>query len=1486
MVDTVNNTGTDETTSTPSPLLKDFSDDSNSQQFDQSSHSILFSHAEKAPKAVQSPLKPTGSDSNPTESTSYVQATMGGLYADDSPYEHAQKIDTNQKALMMVDKGALAIAHGEPLDNIPNELLNKSTEQVNQEDVDAAEAERHKVRVGTLEAVAGMDRADLIPHTVAQLQEEHVASMEKAKHAIAPQLARNYNTPGAEHLSDDELVDISIDDYTLNAQAKAIDAQSGWRDAGDILNMMVIPDDSYNAAKLSDSSWFSSQEGMQSLADSRAALQPDQKLMFDQHFKEHLDGIESSEIQKYTELLDVMGKNPDMSSEQWMEKAFIAFDVGTVAKGIVKGLSAVNKMRQLSRLGDGYTTAMSAEVATREGMSAETGIPKVDAAMAGNPLKEDLKDSTLKGTTVTGSSETRTRLQDVDKALDEINGIQGVQILPTGRELNDMASKWSKIYNEMDNVESSKVTKTVDGVNIEYTTPEGTFNKSVEYKMDDFGGFQEKELGLGKTLTRHVWSPSFLQGKDTGELVGSAVVGSFKKAKAVSHYNKAFKAATKGVNRKSLQKISDLLGKLNGKDVDINYHKLVNEGIGGTHLTDKEATSLLSIRRIFDHMHETNNYTMRREMELRGLRGTKIGEETHYAKAYDASEDAKQAYRLDVNNNQVLISERGATRSVPSLTSEQIDELYDQGYKMVKNDSTDQYGWFKDINDNHSRYAFVSRDDVGDLPERVLPYTPNYVPRLRKEANFFVKERVPMKVNGNDTVKLRTVAWAKTEAQANKWLDKLERASEGNPHKEFDRDNWSVIGDREMGSDTAGQEQTVRMNGGLYRGSRSQSGIVYAGDNTTEEGIVDPLNTLQGAMRYTADRMSLSEVRQTLRHRWLQDAGLVDDEVRKVPWTKARSLISDSNASPQLKSKLLSAHDQISNISSIPSKSEQAMQGAIKAIAKAADKRGYDNVARYFYNKGKGSPLDALKGSAFHMMLGAFSPAQYVVQFMGATVAMGANPGSFVKAIPRIMGASLTDLIDDSITHGKAIKVLKDKNLITSDMEQDIQFWRTSGMRESVLKANADFDNSGNFMPVDAGVLRRGFNSLANHSTMFYEAGELGSMRTSFFTALEHMKSLAGGKWEYTEANMQKVIERAEQYRLGMSSANKAEFQKGVLALPTQFKSIYTKSLEAMFGKDFTPAEKARIALTQLGLFGAAGVPFVNHFQDAIINKFAPDGVDPETLQSMKKGSVGWLVSDVWGMDAEVSGRVAVAGDIIQEMEDMMFSKQPFLKSFMGASFTSTDKAISGFMNMFAAGKIVIGDDQLNSYDKVGLMAKYFGYQAAQIPSSTRRLMEAYILQSYKEVRTSTGRTLYSAMGDDSNMQTVVARAMGFSSQEMQDLYTVNQALYNRKDKIRDVADVYLGLMNSITLGVDQQDEKQVEAAQMGLTMLKTSIDNDQDREDINKAILAGMKGRNFKDKTISEWLGNYTSDLLNARGKVFTAGEKQYKEVTEGGNR
>ncbi len=228
--------------------------------------------------------------------------------------------------------------------------------------------------------------------------------------------------------------------------------------------------------------------------------------------------------------------------------------------------------------------------------------------------------------------------------------------------------------------------------------------------------------------------------------------------------------------------------------------------------------------------------------------------------------------------------------------------------------------------------------------------------------------------------------------------------------------------------------------------------------------------------------------------------------------------------------------------------SEQRYQGALRAVGEYADKKGFENLAKYLYADGtllSQSPVSRLKAGSFHLLLGAYNPAQFVVQFMGATVAAGANPVAFTKAIPKLLGTSIIDATSSTTADAlKQLKYLRKKGLVPEDAIEDWKFWNKTGYRESVLRANGDLDAAGNYTPLDSNLISRVFSKGLDIGTTPYRLGELSNMRISFYTALEMEKKRLGKNFKYSDATLRRVVSRAENYRLNMSNANKAEYQK------------------------------------------------------------------------------------------------------------------------------------------------------------------------------------------------------------------------------------------------------------------------------------------------------------------------------------------------------
>jgi hypothetical protein len=538
------------------------------------------------------------------------------------------------------------------------------------------------------------------------------------------------------------------------------------------------------------------------------------------------------------------------------------------------------------------------------------------------------------------------------------------------------------------------------------------------------------------------------------------------------------------------------------------------------------------------------------------------------------------------------------------------------------------------------------------------------------------------------------------------------------------------------------------------------------------------------------------------------------------------------------------------------------------------------------------SVVDVLKGTTFNLTLGMYNMVQIPVQLFGASVAVSINPLAATKALPRWLMASTLDFVTDEKS-AKAFlrKIAKEQDIDVKTLESDYKAWRKSGMYEAVVRGSADASSLANRLPYDAKFLRRGFNKFTELGQAPYRMGELSNMRISFFTALEREKGLKGKAFKYDDATIGRVISRAEKYRLNMSGANKAAFQKGIWALPTQFKQIYTKYMESMFGTHFTGAEKARLAVGQVALFGAAGVPLLNHFTDEFMSNVVgleSGDLTAEQLVVAKRGALGWLINHELDIDAMVSGRLTVSADVIEDLRRALVDERtPMLKTMLGASFTSGDKIYDLLGNSILAGNMVI-DEYLDDTEGLHPKTKEAAYMVAEslleVPGSSRKWLAAKYL-SEGLVRKSDGTPLYST---NPELRDIIARAIGFGSQETADMYALSQADFSRKQKIRDLSSFYVSMLYRMDYGIREQLDGVVESSHINATVVQEMINQEapEDAAEIWEAVVNRLsKPRDFKEKTLKDSLLNAVGSYTDAANEMSIIKQKFIEDENLGGS-
>jgi len=1433
-----------------------------------------------------------------------IELGLDSVEVEENVYEAQPTFsDKNQKKAIQVDLGAATVSSGgDPVQAI-EDSEGLSAEEMNVNATIVHQNNEKQLLTDTVNFVAE-ERPEQLEGVVVGAQDRFTEIEAMGISKLTPHLNYVNSLEGSEKLSKEEKEAIAVDGLLFQAINQGADERAWYEVGYDVLGMMALPDESANAAalqarlygeKATFEGWLGSRDNFERIAAFRNDLPAGQRVIFDEQLVEMIRDVDDNVLQQVGMVMAILGRDPDSKAFQDLEKIDAVLLAASVGKALFRGLKTINVINRTAKSGDARTAAKIAEAVTTDPIVAkELGVTQMDAAVVGNPVRPK---GMFEGAPEGVQKMYRDYSGDVDEALQKATDVLVITARPGTKDAEEIAAAVKRNLAKHDDFENIEVSVGLEGVNFTYDVvgPDGVKVVSGQrnFVLDDLGGFQQEEVGMIGSGLRFAVSPNTLAGKDRGTWVQNAEIALFGKARVGKALGEAVDAALKPVNsnRESLKKLDVVLKQLDGTNQGISYHDLVNVGVGGQKLNDKEWVALRGLRKVLDDVWYQNNIVIRREMILRDAKSIDLGDgNVQYGKSHDTPSGAYNSFSSDVEN-QIIVGHEGKIHR--GLGLDEITEHYDNGQVLVKADSADTSEWFQS-SAGSVRYKFVDKNSVGELPDVVLNKVPNYLPKIRDDANFFVKHNREVVVNGVKRKKEVTVAYAATEGQALRYISRL-RQTAIDSGEEWVEGAYSAKFDREV-TKASRDGDVLQSGGGLIRGKRKSTELDFAG-SLDEGGRTDMLDSIQRYMGVTADRVNMSEWRLQARTELVNSASLVDsigDKARRTDWSELRSVLENAPMKPQRRAKLLGMYDQTTAMSNIPTKSDQAFQGAVHAIARGFDKKGGrgESIAKYLYSVQDKSVIDIMKGTTFNLTLGTFNMVQIPVQLLGASVAVTMNPIAATKALPRwLMASSLDFVTNEKAAQQFLDKIAKIHNIDHKTLANDYSAWRKSGMYEAVVRGNADAASLTNRLPYDAGFLRKGFHKALEAGQTPYRMGELANMRISFFTALEREKGLKGKTFRYDDATIGRVVSRAEQYRLNMSGANKAAFQKGIWALPTQFKQIYTKYMEAMFGSHFSGADKAKMAVGQIALFGAAGVPVLNHFADGFLSNilgFESEDLTSEQLTKIKRGAVGWLINHELDIDALVSGRLTVSADIIEDLRrSMLDERTPMFKTLVGASFTSGDKIYDFLNNSILAGNMII-DEYMDDTDGLHPKTKEAAYLMAEslleIPGSGRKALAAiYLTQGV--VRKSNGTPLYHT---NPELRDIIARAIGFGSQESDDLYKLSQADFSRKDKIRSLVDLHIAMSYRMDYGIREQLEGNVESAHINATIIQNMIDSlhPDDAQEVWSQIESRLsKPRDFKEKTLTDSLINAVGEYTDAANEMSILKQKFIEDEQIGGS-
>jgi hypothetical protein len=685
--------------------------------------------------------------------------------------------------------------------------------------------------------------------------------------------------------------------------------------------------------------------------------------------------------------------------------------------------------------------------------------------------------------------------------------------------------------------------------------------------------------------------------------------------------------------------------------------KELRMGVNGIPLDDAQIETYWRLRTTFDALGVLRNQEEYARLSASGAKQINFGHDLFRFGEVKAT--AQEAADLLKNNKQVFSVWRHEGRDAGKAVEvreaiKNMDNLYAQGWRLVRleDDVQRASGIYK--------HVLVYGDGVTDgaktidnLPPIVVDLKRGYVPRLNKEATWFVQAIRDGYVDGHlrEGSRRQAVRSFDNEADAHAWAKTM---YDGAIDAGFDSSTkFIVVKDGELEAFKAGDSQ-LGASRGLITGPRAKKAIPHGfpGEFDVDQMRVGAFEALELYLENTKNFISRNEWRMGMRTRWentvKQKLGL------DVKFEEPGAVLADKE--------LGDLHSKIAEWSGFRDKSEKSFEEFVrKTYEFAMPIFGRNNFTRLLLNNRDADPLGRIRTWAFHSLLGTYNPAQLFVQANGAAVALAsqfgragaalvkgnvgeaaANMGRIVTSFTKQQGLAMMQHAGAEVpetalkvvgkAHGfKNVQELKDMKTI----------WDRTGYYDSVL-TSADVEAAARGYPVTASAFKRFFDN----GLFFFRAGELFNRRFSFITAVDEL----GGATKVlgNEQLLKQAMTRANNLMLNLGRSNRAAFQKGFTSVPTQFLQIQTKTIETMLGlnKSLDASERLGLFLSQAMLYGPAGILGGHFATKYLLDTMGKDQIDvnnlpPETLAMINGGFTDYMLA-LFGVDGSFSDRAAL----------------------------------------------------------------------------------------------------------------------------------------------------------------------------------------------------------------------------------------------------
>jgi len=688
-------------------------------------------------------------------------------------------------------------------------------------------------------------------------------------------------------------------------------------------------------------------------------------------------------------------------------------------------------------------------------------------------------------------------------------------------------------------------------------------------------------------------------------------------------------------------------------------------------------------------------------------------------------------------------------------------------------------GGYRDTGNIHGYLA--SKRIRTDLSGNVLNLTPNivFVGRTAKELADAAKD-IKSSMKALSDFKAGTIS--KSAA------DDLIKANNGfNPNIEdvgmfekyleksgIENDVDIVTKDAELPAVGVGQFENYRLGKfttyeELYAKGRLENEVIY-GYGSGKFKHIDPLVSVERdfakGINYMAEReYSYKAIEGFLKGAKANNAITNADQIKNLPFIQQlrQAKFANSKTGELFRTERRVIMNRLNETNEFAQAWERRMQGFGEFIFEKTKGR-VDVIDRMSFR-----PDVALRSFAFDLKMGMFNPDQYLVQGSAALSIMAIAPVHGLKAA----AAYLPMRIAMINRNPEVLKALYKRSstfigMPEKDFLEVVDYMHKSGrfqVNQNISEINSTYD-------MTRGVIR----NIRETGRMFFNEGDrVGRLMATNVGYREFRRAYP--TLDITTESGYRIMDefitkRADTLTLNMTRASAASWQQGFLSLPTQWLGYQAKLMENIFfGRNLTGKERARLGLSQLVFFGAAGVPFASWGVNAFVDQTS-EGINKDLYTTLRYGLLDGILSNILGVDTAVGGRLGT-GDGLNQLYDDVMDKN-FAELIGGPAGSIAFDSGMGAFGLFSS--IFTSDITLQQYDL---------NKVARNVSTWNKVTQAYYLMLTGEFVNKKGQVLAEGM----NPWNALWNTLGIPFQEVEMYYDLKQALFAEKDMIAKVTD-------------------------------------------------------------------------------------------------